>query len=255
MTTSTYLHSSNNPRVAIPNGVGTEPEISEEFRLDRLEPIQIGASGGIAKFTDRKFGDARAWLMEQEPNSSKILWVKQVHGSQIVLANASTRSGEAGDALVTADRVRIGVMVADCLPIALSSHEGVVAAVHCGWRGLVAGVIPKTLQVMQSLGCVDVEAAVGACIGPECYEFGEVELRMVEATLRNSGEVRSLTSNGVLSLDLKAAALAQLHFLGVSIAWNDIRCTACSGEFFSARMNGDSGRQSLIVCHTSPLFG
>src|SRR3954454_19741935 len=71
------------------------------------------------------------------------------------------------------------VLVADCLPVALAGG-GTVAMLHCGWRGLVGGLIPKTVARMQAApgesvapgSAAGYAAAVGPGIGACCYEVG-----------------------------------------------------------------------------------
>ena len=59
------------------------------------------------------------------------------------------------------------VFVADCLPVALAGPGG-VAMLHCGWRGLAAGIVARGAE---AVGATD--AAIGPGIGPCCYEVGE----------------------------------------------------------------------------------
>ena len=41
----------------------------------------------------------------------------------------------------------VGVVTADCVPVLAASADGrAVAAIHAGWRGLAAGVIPEALR-------------------------------------------------------------------------------------------------------------
>lgn len=43
-------------------------------------------------------------------------------------------------------RLRLGIQVADCLPVLVADPQGrVAAAAHAGWRGLAAGVVEKTV--------------------------------------------------------------------------------------------------------------
>ena len=64
--------------------------------------------------------------------------------------------------------------VADCVPILLaSSTTGVVAAVHAGWRGVVAHVIDAAFDAERDrLDAFDL-AAIGPCIGACCFEIGD----------------------------------------------------------------------------------
>src|SRR5581483_4626515 len=93
--------------------------------------------------------------------------VEQVHGDRVVVTPVART--EKADALVaTKGGDAVGVRVADCVPILLADPKtGAVAAVHAGWRGIVAGVIARTLErISPSI------AAIGPCIGPCCFEVG-----------------------------------------------------------------------------------
>ena len=85
-----------------------------------------------------------------------------VHGAAVGLV---TEGGpvDGVDALVTTSHgVALLALAADCVPLVIAdSTAGVIAAVHCGWRGLGAGVVPATVAVMRDLGAVTLEAVVG----------------------------------------------------------------------------------------------
>jgi polyphenol oxidase len=151
-----------------------------------------------------------------------------------------------GDALVSAaPSVALAVLTADCASLAMGSAEGVFAAVHAGWRGLMAGVVPETVAVMRTLGATEVSGALGPCIHAECYEFSDAELDAVCAVV---GErARGRTSGGRAALDIPAAVSAILAACGVSEVAGADACTACQGGYFSHRARGDAGRQALLV--------
>ena len=79
---------------------------------------------------------------------------------------------------------------------------------HAGWRGLMAGVIPRTVDRMRALGAGEITAALGPCIHAECYEFSPDDLDTVAARLGDG--VRSLTRGGAPALDVPAAVRAAL---------------------------------------------
>src|SRR5256885_7273864 len=85
------------------------------------------------------------------------LWVHQVHGAQVASAmrGETFESGAKADAIVSDDPGKIlAVRVADCVPVLLAGQKGkIVAAVHAGWRGVVAGVLPAAIEKLRSLGC------------------------------------------------------------------------------------------------------
>jgi YfiH family protein len=110
----------------------------------------------------------RRQLLHDIPALREIQWLEQVHGTRVV------RAGDA--ALPEADAcwsdtpgVACAVLTADCLPVLLCSDRGrVVAAVHCGWRGLAAGILAQTIATMPC-GCEGLRAWLGPCIGPCHY--------------------------------------------------------------------------------------
>ena len=153
--------------------------------------------------------------------------------------------GEA-DALVgRAGPVGLAVFTADCGAVAMASPEGVMAAVHAGWRGLVAGVIEAAAASMRSLGASRVEAALGPCIHPECYEFGPGDLEAVRRRLGPSVEGR--TSDARPALDLPAAVAAACRLAGVDLVADAGTCTSCSDAYYSHRRSADPERQAVIV--------
>jgi copper oxidase (laccase) domain-containing protein len=136
------------------------------------------------------------------------------------------------------------VLTADCAPVALTCDDA-VAVVHAGWGGLLAGVVEAAVTRLRANGSGDVRAALGPCIRPARYEFGEVDLaRMVE---RFGPSVASRTEWGTPALDIPAGVRAALEGVGVT-AFDDAGvCTAASPEHFSHRRDGGTGRQALIA--------
>jgi copper oxidase (laccase) domain-containing protein len=167
----------------------------------------------------------------------------------VVVADDALRAATSppdGDALVTADPAdRLAMVTADCASIALGSREGVFAAVHAGWRGLVAGVVEETAAAMRSLGATAVHGALGPVVHAECYEFGPDDLDSVADRLGDG--VRGETASGRPALDLPAAVAAALGRAGVTPVPGVDACTACGGPYFSHRARGDAGRQALVV--------
>ena len=80
------------------------------------------------------------------------------------------------DALVTADPgTALAILVADCVPIILADPQaGVLACVHAGWRGTVAGVTGAALHAMQALGARPerILAAIGPAVAADRYQVG-----------------------------------------------------------------------------------
>lgn len=176
-------------------------------------------------------------------------WLHQVHGTDVVVV---TRPGEhAGadaDAAVTAVAgAALSVQTADCAPVALQAPiEGVVGIAHAGWKGLAGGVIDATVAAMRGLGSSTITAAVGPCIGAECYEFGPAHLERLR--VRFGDGIRAETADGTPALDLRAAVTGALAAAGVGEVAVDDRCTACYPDTFpSHRARRERARVASVV--------
>jgi YfiH family protein len=165
---------------------------------------------------------------------------------QRVRQGAEVACAGVGDALASAaPELALAVLTADCASIALGSAEGVFAAVHAGWRGLLAGVVGRTVGAMRAMGATEVVGALGPCIHAECYQFSEGDLASVVAVC---GErARGRTSSGRPALDLPAAVASSLAASGARQISGRDACTACQPSYFSHRARGDQGRQALVV--------
>lgn len=137
--------------------------------------------------------------------------------------------------LTEAEGLALLVFVADCVPVALAGPER-VAMLHCGWRGLAAGIIERGVEASGATA-----AAVGPSIGPCCYEVGEEVL----AAFAGLGEG---IARGRM-LDLPAMTERLLRAAGVERIEQSGRCTSCESElFFSHRRDaGRTGRQAGLV--------
>lgn len=141
------------------------------------------------------------------------------------------------------------IQTADCLPILF--HEpraGIVAACHCGWRGLMARLAAKTAREMSALGADPerIEAWVGPGIGVECYEVGPDLAGKFEAAFPRADAI----SPGH-KLDLVAVARAQLRDAGLDQR-NISAIKACTAheadKYHSYRRDaGQAGRLLTVI--------
>jgi YfiH family protein len=127
------------------------------------------------------------------------------------------------------------VFTADCLPVALAGPGG-VAIVHCGWRGLAAGIVARAVVLVEAE-----TAAIGPGIGPCCYEVGPE----VSGAFADLGEG---IADGRL-LDLPEVARRTLARAGVARVQSADLCTFCEAElFFSHRRDqGRTGRMGSLA--------
>src|SRR4051794_16722565 len=174
-------------------------------------------------------------------------WLRQVHGDTVItVVKPGAGAGSKADASVsTSDGCVLAVLTADCAPVALVSPEGVIAAVHAGWRGLSGGVLQQAVDAAKGLGATDIHAVLGPCIHPECYEFGADDLDTVAARLGDT--VRASTADGRPALDVPAAVASALKQAGVTQLDDVDVCTACSDDYFSWRARQELARQAMVV--------
>jgi len=175
----------------------------------------------------------------------RLVLMDQCHGADVAVVEGRPDVAPAVDALVTATPgLALVALVADCTPILLADPgAGVVAAVHAGRPGLVAGVVPRAVSAMRDLGATTVTAVVGPSICPRCYE--------VPAALRDevaavSPESRAVSWTGTPALDVAAGVVAQLVGAGVAVEWLP-GCARQDARLFSYRRDGATGRYAGLV--------
>ncbi len=181
--------------------------------------------------------------------------LNQVHGANVVWMNldASCALAPSADAIVSDDpRCMASVRVADCVPVLLATENGrLVAAVHAGWRGVVAGVVPAAVAAIKNRASrSDIIAAIGPCIGVENFEVGDEVVGEFRRALGEGAPVSAMTG-AKAHVDLRAAIWHQLRACGVSSDRIDStdRCTFRDrDEFFSHRRDGGvTGRMAAII--------
>lgn len=175
----------------------------------------------------------------------RIVIGRQVHGADLAPHDGPQRPSPYAapgseipevDGHVTAvSRLAQLVFVADCLPVALAGPGGVVM-LHCGWRGLAAGIVERGATAVGATA-----AAVGPGIGPCCYEVGEEVLAEFEDLGDGVSAGRMLDLAEVAGRLLARAGVEHVELAGL--------CTSCEAElFFSHRRDrGRTGRQAGLV--------
>ena len=177
--------------------------------------------------------------------AESVLMGMQVHGAEVIAhdsaqvpspyAQPGTELTESDGHVASSAGLVPLVLVADCLPVALSGPGG-VAMLHCGWRGLAAGIVERGAAAVSATA-----AAIGPGIGQCCYEVGPEVLEAFAGLGEGVAEGRML--------DLAEVARRQLHAAGVEEIESAGLCTRCNPElFYSHRRDGArSGRQAGLV--------
>jgi YfiH family protein len=183
-------------------------------------------------------------------------WIHQVHGSEVAVARIGEEfeCGVKADAMVCDDPRRVvSVKYADCVPILMAAEDGrAVAAVHAGWRGVVAGVAPAAVDRLADIAgrrAADLVVAIGPCIGVEHFEVGAEVAELMAGVISDCKS--GISEAGKPLVDLREAVRRQLIEAGVKeerIDGTD-RCTYRDAEeFFSHRRDGGvTGRMAAVI--------
>jgi YfiH family protein len=141
--------------------------------------------------------------------------------------------------------VTLVVRVADCVPVLVGDPvRGVVAALHAGRSGLVAGVVPAGVEAMRALGAAELVAWVGPHVCGRCYEVPEEMRDQVAAVVP---EARAETSWGTPAVDVGAGVVAQLRAAGAAVVQGS-RCTLEERGLYSYRRDGaGAGRMAGLI--------
>lgn len=188
-----------------------------------------------------------------------LLRVHQVHGNAVAIAEGGPfdRAAKA-DAIITGDPQQCAsVRIADCVPVLLATDDGrVVAAVHAGWRGVIADVVPAAARAIVKMNPAPLIAAIGPCISGDAFEVGGEVLAEFQRVFGADAPVRPSPIPGKGYVDLRRAIAIQLQTLGVSSERMDIsdRCAVRDrAEFFSHRRDhGVTGRMAAMISPRGP---
>jgi len=186
--------------------------------------------------------------------ADRLVFARQVHGRVVATVAAGHPEVIEADALVTEDpQLALAIMVADCVPLVLFDPvRQVVAAVHAGWPGTVAGVTTATVERLVADGSdpADLLVGIGPSIHPDRYQVGaDVEEKVRAAFGARAGEVIRPDGTGRWLFDLWQANIIQLTEAGVPMAAIELAAldTGPGTAFFSHRSEGPTGRFAVLV--------
>ena len=171
-----------------------------------------------------------------------VQFMNQVHGDDVVEVKTLIDDPTCDALITTVPGIALAVMVADCIPLLLSS-SGVVGAVHVGRRGLMNSVAIKAVEAMRALGAGQIHAQLGASICGRCYE---VPQELSDEVCAKHPAASSLTNNLTPALDLPRALIADLVGIGVTYEASPL-CTLENSEYFSYRRHNITGRNAGVV--------
>jgi polyphenol oxidase len=174
----------------------------------------------------------------------ELVVASQVHGREVVEVTGPWEgSTPEADALLTRSReVAVGVLVADCTPVALLSPQAVGVA-HAGREGMRKGVVPALVEALRDAGAEQLVARVGPGVCGRCYD---VPLELREATAADVPASRSRDRHGRPSVDVASGVLEQLDGLVAEVRLVD-GCAYEHPDLYSYRRDRTTGRFAALA--------
>ena len=254
-----YYSASGLDRYAVPHAFTTRAGgVSEGY----LAALNMGVSRGDSAENLRE--NYRIVCNSLGLMSENTVFFKQTHSDKVRKVTAADAgfglfrdSEESFDALVTNEpEIALCVFSADCVPILLYDPvNAAVGAVHAGWRGTAGAAVSKALGLMKKeygTKPENVQAAIGAAIGPCCFETDDdVPYALTEAMGLAAHIRMSRAGKNRWRVDLKNLNRDWLINDGVpdvNIAVSH-QCTACLPDvYWSHRgMKAERGAQCAVV--------
>jgi hypothetical protein len=182
---------------------------------------------------------------------TELVSARQVHGLNDSVIRAGLPSPDQEipevDLLITQEP-GLGLLIkqADCQAVMLYDPERrVVANVHCGWRGQVAGILGEAVARLAAVfHCRpgNLIAGIGPGLGPCCAQFRNFEQEFPRSfwdyqVRPGYFDLWRLSRNQLMAAGLLAE---RIHIAGL--------CTRCrAADFFSYRRDGATGRQGAVI--------
>lgn len=231
-------------------------------KLSRLSGLVHGFS--TKEFGDMKFGtgnrekvirNRRKLAQAMGFNLERVVEAEQIHGSQVAAVGETDvgREIRGVDGLVTGDRgVFLLIKTADCIPaLFFDPARKVVGAIHAGWKGVLAKIGSRTIELMRNrFGCKkeNILVGLGPAIGGCCYSVSQERV----SKFKDFGEGITWEREGKPYLDPKKALcqeLVQTGLLSENIEVSGL-CTRCQNQtFFSFRQEGQklAGGMAAVI--------
>lgn len=216
-----------------------------------LAVMSLREDGSMKLFgeSDQNVGNRSMFFEKIGISGGKIIAAEIVHGTRVETVDASSAEFILeGDGLITNDAgVFLSVTVADCVPVYMyESERGIAGVVHCGWRGIVDGIIGNAIQEILRIGGKpgNLRIALGPGINPCHFEVqNDVLGRCVdypESVVRREGKV---------FVDLKHIIREQLIERGVNPLniENNASCTMESDRYFSFRRDRPDRIEAMVA--------
>ncbi len=188
-------------------------------------------------------------------NHDRISGVRQVHSGEVKKVDEQTDLAGLmvvnADAMVTdLENVILSIRVADCFPILMIDvRHHAIGAIHAGWRGTLAQVVPHTIETLKKEYGADpgeLIMVIGPGIGFAKFEVSLGVASLFEGQMElTQGEYLETETSAYIDLAAINSKLARNHGIRPDRIWNSGLCTYSDQKrFYSYRRDGKhSGRQ------------
>jgi YfiH family protein len=230
------------------------------FHSLKVSALQTTRMGGVSK---KPYDSMNLGVFGDDPlvqENIKILskrlphqpqFLNQIHSNRVVeyCHPPNFQDEIKADACFTRQKgIVCAVLSADCLPVLITDKAStVVAAVHCGWRGLYAKILDETIKQI-ALNPKDLLCWLGPCISYKPYK---VDSQYRERFVQMNSELSHCFYQGQKGhwhADLKKIAITQLNQLGVDSIVQSPYCTfENKALFYSYRRDKQTGRMASMI--------
>lgn len=232
------------PNWSIPNNV-------EALYTTRSEGVSQKPWDGfnLATHVDDQVNDVlknRAILLEKAKLAHEPEWLNQTHSIDVAQLDGSKIRD--ADAAITKQIGQVAVVLtADCLPLLICNQQGnEVAAIHAGWKGMLDGIITKTIKKMQSKPS-ELTVWLGPAISQKYFEVGD-EVRQQFCDAYSNVAQYFIPNKDKYMADLYGLAKEQLQQMGIqSIHGGEFCSFADNDKFYSYRRDGVTGRMASLI--------
>lgn len=169
--------------------------------------------------------------------TNAIASLHQEHGDTCVIVREATERTLRGDALATdTPSLTLTIRSADCQTFVLfAPRHHCAAVVHAGWKGLLAGVLPRTVQTLRDAWDADpatLLVGAGPSLCTACADFTDParELPGIDARFFHN---RNVDLRGIADAQLIAAGVRSEHMERLP------ECTRCSPDRYWTYRGGD----------------
>ena len=175
-------------------------------------------------------------------------WLKQTHSNRVIELTKKSVNYDADGAYTCQPGIICTVLTADCVPLLLSSDNGLeLAAVHAGWRGFCKDIVAAALAHF-SASISHISAWIGPCIDVQHYETDENIKNSCLALAGTDENAFRPSRPGHCLTDLQLLVKQRLQNLGVERIYGGQYSTYIHSRlFYSYRKEGTTGRIASLI--------